>query len=293
MKRPSYQHYPADWRNNAKLRRCSWEARGVWIEVLGLMHDSDEYGILRWDLKEISQALGAPIKALKELVLKEVMKGADRGEIEAYIYTPISGRKAGPSVTLIPETAGPLWYSPRMVRDEYVRTVRGQNSRFGDPSNDSPKGGLGESFGVAPKAEPTQNKSDGSTSSSSSSSSNNKKDLSSGDADDHEQPDDKQPKPKADRIPYDEIFDLYNEIVAGPFNRPAVKIRNDSRKRAIKKIWNLGTQTKTLPWWEDLFVRATHNQRWMNGGPGKDGTFWEGANFDFLLREDNFVKIVE
>ncbi|MCY1357752.1 DnaT DNA-binding domain protein [compost metagenome] len=174
MKRPSFQFYPADRRNNAKLRRCSWEARGVWIEVMGLMHDSDKYGVLRWSLKEIAQALGAPMKALKELVEKGVLYGVEKGECEPLIYTPTSGRKQGPSVELVAAQQGPIWFSPRMVRDEYVRANRGTSSRFGagngDGTDPSPKGGFGEGQGEAPKQAPSPRQGDGSTSSSSSSS---------------------------------------------------------------------------------------------------------------------------
>lgn len=173
MKRPSFQFYPADWRNNAKLRRCSWEARGVWIELLGLLHDSDNYGVLSWPLKEIAQALGAPLKALKELVDKGVLYGVEKGECEPFVYTPRSGRKEGEPVALVPVQQGPVWFSPRMVRDEYVRTVRGESTRFGEGDGPrkktpkpSPKGGLGEGQG----ATPSQRQGDGSTSSSSSTS---------------------------------------------------------------------------------------------------------------------------
>lgn len=173
MKRPSFQFYPADWRNNAKLRRCSWEARGVWIELLGLLHDSDNYGVLSWPLKEIAQALGAPLKAIKELVDKGVLYGIEKGECEPFVYTPRSGRKNGDPVELVPAQQGPVWFSPRMVRDEYVRTVRGESTRFSDgdapknkPAKPSPKGGLGEGNGEAP----SQRQGDGSTSSSTSTS---------------------------------------------------------------------------------------------------------------------------
>lgn len=173
MKRPSFQFYPADWRNNAKLRRCSWEARGVWIELLGLLHDSDNYGVLAWPLKEIAQALGAPVKALKELVDKGVLYGVEKGECEPFVYTPRSGRKEGEPVALVPVQQGPVWFSPRMVRDEYVRTVRGESTRFGEGEGPkkktpkpSPKGGLGEGQG----ASPSRRQGDGSTSSSSSTS---------------------------------------------------------------------------------------------------------------------------
>jgi hypothetical protein len=167
VKRPSFQFYPADWRNNAKLRRCSWAARGVWIELMGLMHDSDEYGLLRWPLKQIAQALGCPVKLLNELVECGVLYGCSSGECEPLIYTPRSGRKDGEPVVLVPVQAGPVWYSPRMVRDEYVRTIRGEGTRFGDGEKPSPKGGIGDGNGAAP----SQRKGDGATSSSSSSSS--------------------------------------------------------------------------------------------------------------------------
>jgi hypothetical protein len=59
---------------------------------------------------------------------------------EAFIYTPRHAGKDGEPVTLIPTQKGPIWYSSRMVRDEYVRTKRGIGTRFGD----EPKGTNGE-----------------------------------------------------------------------------------------------------------------------------------------------------
>ena len=50
-RRPSFQFYPADWRANAKLRRCSRAERGDWIELICLLHDSEEYGVLSVPLK--------------------------------------------------------------------------------------------------------------------------------------------------------------------------------------------------------------------------------------------------
>lgn len=163
MKRPSFQFYPADWRNNANLRRCSWEARGVWIEVMGLLHDSDTYGVLRWPLKEIAQALGAPVKLIQELATKGVMKGSDSSECEPFIYTPRSGRKDGDPVLLVPAQPGPIWYSSRMVKDEYVRSIRGDTSRFEESPKYSPKVPKGET----PIKTPIAIQSDGSTATSS------------------------------------------------------------------------------------------------------------------------------
>ncbi|WP_374419390.1 hypothetical protein [Chromobacterium sp.] len=144
MKRPSFQFYPADWLGNSNLRRCTHAEKGVWMDVLCLMHDSEEYGILRWSLKEIAQAVGCKAADLKALVSKEVLKGSDTNLSKALTYTPISGRRKGPTVTLIDVTKGPLWYSSRMVIDEYKRRSRSGT----EPSpNSSPKPPFGEDKG--------------------------------------------------------------------------------------------------------------------------------------------------
>lgn len=168
MSRPSFQFYPDDWLANANLRRCSWAARGAWSDVICFMHDSDRYGVLEWSLKEIAQAVGCPRALLNELVAKGVMKGCDAGECQPLIYTPRSGRKVGPPVTLIPAQPGPIWYSSRLVRDEYLRTVRGDGSRFGGANGGTPKAATGDASNRAPKPPIGEGQSDGSPSSSSS-----------------------------------------------------------------------------------------------------------------------------
>jgi hypothetical protein len=160
MKRPSFQFYPGDWQANSNLRRCTHAEKGAWLDVMCLMHDQPEYGQLRWPLKEIAQAIGATPALLRGLVTKGVLKGDDKAVSEAFVYTPRSGRRDGDAVTLVPTQAGPLWYSSRMVKDEYVRTIRGESTRFGEGSGDAPK--------HPPKAAPKPPLGDGSSSSSSS-----------------------------------------------------------------------------------------------------------------------------
>jgi hypothetical protein len=88
---------------------------------------------------------------VRELVEKGVLRGSDSELTEPLVYIPRSARKAGAPVTLIPTQPGPLWYSKRLVKDEYVRTHRGESTRFGasegDASKRSPKGGIGEPEG--------------------------------------------------------------------------------------------------------------------------------------------------
>jgi len=152
VKRPAFQFYTGDWQKNAKLRRCSPAARGVWIDVLCLMHDSDEYGVLRWPLKDIANAAGASMSLVRELVSKGVLKGADK-DAEPYVYRAKHAGKLGEPVVLALPDGGPIWYSSRFVRDEWVRQKRGESTRFdtaNQPDSRSPKGGLGEREGDGP-----------------------------------------------------------------------------------------------------------------------------------------------
>ena len=148
MKRPSFQFYPGDWQANVKLRRCSLAARGAWIEVLCLLHGSDPYGTIDWPLADIAHATHVPLEALQELAAKSVLKGADAGTVPALIYTPRHAGQDGIPVVLLKEQPGPLWYCSRMVRDEYLRSIRGANSRFGESPYQSPKVGIGDVSGV-------------------------------------------------------------------------------------------------------------------------------------------------
>lgn len=152
MKRPAFMFYAGDWLRNAKLRRCSPAARGTWIDALCLFHNADEYGVLRWPLGDIANAIGAQLKHLRELVEKGVLKGGD-SNVAAFVFTPTHAGKDGDPVTLIAANPGPCWYSSRMVRDEYVRQRRGESSRFNaEPKaapNLPPKPPFGDGLAVA------------------------------------------------------------------------------------------------------------------------------------------------
>jgi len=169
MKRPSFQFYVADWRLDQKLRRCSPAARGVWIDILCLLHDSDEqYGVLRWPLEEIANAAGASMQHVRELVSKGVLRGSDEALAEPVTYAPRSGRKVGPEVALLAPQAGPIWYSKRLIKDEYVRTIRGEGTRFGDDDGDGFGEGQTTTKPRAPKPAPKPRQGDGPTSASAS-----------------------------------------------------------------------------------------------------------------------------
>ena len=164
MIRPSFQFYPADWRGNAKLRRCSHAARGAGVDIICVFHDSDEYGVCRWNLKDLCHSAGVPIALGRELRDKNVLKGADLN-FKGFTYTTRHAGQETGTHELLAKCDGPCWFSSRMVRDEWMKSRRGAATRFDSkhqPSripNPTPTRRQGERQG------------DGSSSSSSSSSS--------------------------------------------------------------------------------------------------------------------------
>lgn len=154
MNRPAFQFYTKDWRNNPRLRRCSPAARGTWIDIMCLMHDSDEYGVLRWPLEEIAHAAGADLKHVRELVSKQVMKGSDESS-PPYVHTPRHAGKDLEPVTLLVPGEGPCWYSTRMVRDEWMRSRRGFSTRFSTDTNPAKGSAPKVAPDAAPKPSPT------------------------------------------------------------------------------------------------------------------------------------------
>lgn len=46
MSDPWFKFFPSDWRQDPMLRMCSLGARGLWIEMIALMHQANPYGHL-------------------------------------------------------------------------------------------------------------------------------------------------------------------------------------------------------------------------------------------------------
>jgi hypothetical protein len=129
-----------------------------------LMHDSEEYGVLRWPLADIAQAVGCKASDLRALRTKRVLKGADAGEqCEAFIFTPRHAGRDGEPVTLLPAQDGSIWFSSRMVVDEYIRRKKASASRHidspdGTPHsspNHTPMPPIGEGIGAIPDPSPS------------------------------------------------------------------------------------------------------------------------------------------
>lgn len=130
MKRPAFQFYPADWRKDSALQACSVAARGLWIELMCIMHECEPYGTLSingkaLDSQGIARLVGESPVAVKRLL----------GELEG----------AG----VFSRTESGAIYSRRMVKDERVRNARADGGK--DGAKHGAKGGEFGGLGGRPK----------------------------------------------------------------------------------------------------------------------------------------------
>ncbi len=111
MKRPAFQFYPADWRNDAGLKLCSLSARGLWIEMICIMHAAEPYGRLcaagrPLDTRDLSKLVGESERDVKKWLDELVRNNVCSSEEGAII-------------------------SRRMVRDESLRERRAAGGEAG------------------------------------------------------------------------------------------------------------------------------------------------------------------
>ena len=128
---PYFPFYVGDYLADPNVRRCTHEQKGILLEVRCYAHGSDDYGILRWPLKEIAHIVSCKVTDLNALVRNGVLKGADPGDVcEPFTFTPRHAGADGTTITIIPSQLGPIWFSPTMIREKYKRDVKGAKTRF-------------------------------------------------------------------------------------------------------------------------------------------------------------------
>lgn len=116
-KLPAFQFYPADWRKDPGVQSLSFHDRGVWFEILCLMHESEQRG------KLLLGGQPMPDAALARLL------GLDKQNLTNTISTLISYGVA----SRCPDTGALI--SRRMVRDEELRKVRQNAGKLGGNPN--------------------------------------------------------------------------------------------------------------------------------------------------------------
>ena len=89
--------------------------------------------------------------------------------------------------------------------------------------------------------------------------------------------------PPIERVPYQKIVDLYHELCP---SLPKVIKLTDARKSAIKSRWQEYDQD--LETFRKLF-RMAEESDFLSGRSGA----WKGCNFDWLIRPNNMIKVLE
>ena len=132
MTRPAFQFYPGDWRKDVQLRSCSVAARGLWIDLMCVMHSCEPYGHLALNGKpmtpaNISGQTGVPAAQVRKLLDELIENGVARINAEGLVY------------------------SKRMVNDERIRNARAEGGKAG--AEHGSKGAEHGSKGGRPKAD--------------------------------------------------------------------------------------------------------------------------------------------
>jgi hypothetical protein len=271
VKRPAFQFYPGDWQTNAKLKRCKPAEKSYWLDVMCLMHQSEqEYGVLRWPLRDIANAVGCTVSLLRGLADKLVLKGSDSA-IEAFVYAPRHGGREGNPVVLLPAQSGPIWYCSRMVRDEYIRTKRGESTRF----TAEPKAPPIPPFGA---------------------------DIGGGQGDGPSTPSSSSPSgellPTAIAVvsvaacPHREIIALYHKHLPMA-RRVNVDLWNGARAKHLQTRWKEKPNRQNLAWWEKFFAYIAESDFLTGKVPPKQGHAPFEISLAWIVELSHFTDIIE
>jgi len=131
-RQPWRKFYSKDWRGDAPLRMCSFAARGLWVDILSLMHESKHCGFLFVDEvvptpRQLAGLLGGSEKEIKGL-LAEL---ADNGVFS------VTGQDMPDDVRALVPAGMPngVMLSRRMVRDEAKAAKDRENGKGGGNPN--------------------------------------------------------------------------------------------------------------------------------------------------------------
>lgn len=283
MKRPAFQFYPADWRRDAALQSCSVAARGLWIELMCVMHDCEPYGVLAVNGRAMSAAQVARLVGEQEKIIMRLL-----AELED---AGVCSR----------DDEGRL-FSRRMVKDEEVREARAAGGHAG--AEHGHKGGEhGKKGGRPRKAEagssaeektplktPLAVSEEPPPSSSSSPSGNEEAEASLSPG-----------KPDAiPHCPHGELLDLFAEHLP-MLPQPKPELWTGARAAALKARWRwvltakkrdgaryAASREEALRWFGRFFAYVAESD-FLTGRDGK----WTSCDLAWLCNEANFAKVLQ
>lgn len=112
---PAFQFYPGDWQRDPALQSCTLAARGLWMEMLCIMHQSEPYGHLKInnkvvEISTLSRLVGSTARESQRLVNELETAGVFQRDKDGAIF------------------------SKRMVNDGKLRQIRAEcGKRGGNP----------------------------------------------------------------------------------------------------------------------------------------------------------------
>lgn len=116
-KLPAIQFYPGDWRKDVGVQSLTFHDRGVWFEILMLMHESERRGVLTLNGSKMPESALARLLGLDKQILT----------------TTLSELLTSGVASLDPDTGALM--CRRMVRDEHIRNVRVAAGKLGGNPN--------------------------------------------------------------------------------------------------------------------------------------------------------------
>ena len=113
---PWMKFYPSDHLSDPKLKICSLEAQGLWVQMLCWMHEANRYGYLEIEDKQITSTQLAKLSGESEnRILKLLQELEDNG-----VYS---------------KTRSGVIYSRRMLKDFKKRQTNRENGKKGGNPN--------------------------------------------------------------------------------------------------------------------------------------------------------------
>lgn len=116
-KLPALQFYVGDWRKDPGVQSLDYETRGIWLEILCIMHESEDRGKLMLNGKPM------PMEALCRLL------GLDNQNLTKALTKILEYGVA--SI----DSNSQIIFSRRMVRDEDIRKTRKECGKLGGNPN--------------------------------------------------------------------------------------------------------------------------------------------------------------
>lgn len=115
-KQPWLKFFPADWRSDPKLRMCSLAARGLWMEMLCVMHEAEPYGHLTINRKPLNDTQISALTGTDPSTVRTLISELEEAGVFSRARTGVI-------------------YSRRMVADaKKAETARINGKRGGNPT---------------------------------------------------------------------------------------------------------------------------------------------------------------